>query len=137
MLIIQHNYGRGYESTVTTLETALNIGAGLVCLQEPFLGNKDIAHSAFNFYWLGRVRADARVLTAVKKELRNKIIVENRTDLVDYLYLVALDIWDIDKQSNRLTSRTRVINIYDNRVGQRCTWVRYTSRNRSALEDNM
>ena len=127
MLIIQHNCGRGYESTVMALETELNIGAGLVCLQELFLGNKDIAHSAFNFYWPEGVRADVRVPTAVKKKLENKIIVENRTDLVGHLYLVGLDIRDIDEQSNRPTKRTRAINIYDNRVGQGCTWVGHTS----------
>lgn len=135
MLIIQQNAGRGYESTVTALETALKIGTGLVCLQEPFLGNKDIAHCAFNFYWPGGVRADAGVLTAVKKDLANKIIVENRTDLVDHPYFVALDIRDIDRQSNKPTRRTRVINIYDNRVGQGCTWVGYTPQNRRAMED--
>lgn len=116
---------------------ALNIEAGLICLQEAFLENKNIAHNTFNFYWLRGVRADARVLTAIKKELGNQIIVENRTDLMDHLYLMALDIRDIDEQSNRPTKRTRAINIYDNQVGQRCTWVGHTSQNRRALEDIM
>lgn len=75
MLVIPHNCGRGYESTIAALETALSIGAGMVCLQEPFIGNKSIAHGAFNFYWPGGLRAEARVLTAVKKkEVVNKII---------------------------------------------------------------
>ena len=51
MLIIQHNCGRDYESTVMALETALSIKAGIVMLQEPFIGNREISHSAFNFYW--------------------------------------------------------------------------------------
>lgn len=42
MLIVQHNCGRGYESTVMALETALSIGAGLVMLQEPFIGNREL-----------------------------------------------------------------------------------------------
>lgn len=67
MLVIQHNCGRGYESTIAALETTLSIGAGMVCLQEPFIGNKSIAHDAFNFYWPGGLRTEARVLTAVKK----------------------------------------------------------------------
>ena len=74
MLVIQHNCGRGYESTIAALETALSIAAGIVCLQEPFIGNKSTTHSAFNFYWPGGLTAEAQVLTAVKKELVNKII---------------------------------------------------------------
>lgn len=77
MLVIQHNCGRGYENTIASLETAISIGAGIVCLQEPFLGNRNICHSAFNFYWPGGSRTNARVLTAVTKELVNEIIVEN------------------------------------------------------------
>lgn len=115
--------------------SALSIGAWLICLQEPFLGNKNIAHSALNFYRLGGVRSEARVLTAVKKDLVNKITVENRSDLVDHPYFLALDIRDIDRQLNKPTRRTRVINVYDNRVGQGCTWVGHTSENRRALED--
>ena len=51
MLIVQHNCGRRYKNTVMALEMALNIGAGLVMLQEPFIGNQELVHSAFNFYW--------------------------------------------------------------------------------------
>ncbi len=101
MLVIQHNCGRGYESTIATLEMSLSIGAGIVCLQEPFIGNRSITHSAFNFYWPGGLRNEARVLTAVKKELVNKIIVDNRTDLVDHPYFLTLDIRDIDNRTNK------------------------------------
>lgn len=50
MLVVQHNCGCGYENTVIALETALNIGARMVMLQEPFIGNWELSHSAFNFY---------------------------------------------------------------------------------------
>lgn len=40
------NCGRGYESTIAALETATSIGAGMVCLQEPFIISL-IAHSIF------------------------------------------------------------------------------------------
>ena len=129
MLVIQHNYGRGYESTVASLEMAINIGAGIVCLQEPFIGNRNITHSVFNFYWPGGSRTEARVLTAVKKELANRIIVENRSDLVNHPYFLTLDIREMDSQSKRLARRTRVVNVYDNRVGQGSTWEGDTPRN--------
>ena len=51
MLIIQHNCRRGYKSIVMTLEAALNIGAGIIMLQKPFIGNQELVHNAFNFYW--------------------------------------------------------------------------------------
>ena len=65
----------------------------------------------------------------------NKIIVENRSDLVNHPYFLALDIRDVDGQSDNPTRRTRVVNIYDNRVGQRCMWEGETPQNRRALED--
>lgn len=135
MLVVQHNCGRGYESTIAALETSLSIGARIACLQEPFIGNRSISHSAFNFYWPGGLRNEARVLTAVKKELMSRIVVGNRTDLVDHPYFLALDIRDIDSRKNKPARRTRVVNSYDNRVGQGCTWEGSTPRNRRALED--
>lgn len=65
----------------------------------------------------------------------NKIIMEIRTDLVDHPYVLALDIRDMDSRLNIPTRRIGVVNAYDNRVGQGCTWERSTPRNRRALED--
>lgn len=135
MLVVQHNCGRGYESTIAALETSLSIGAGIACLQESFIGNRSISHSAFNFYWPGGLRNEARVLTAIKKELVSRIVVDNRTDLVDHPYFLALDIRDIDSRTNKPARQTRVVNSYDNRVGQGCTWEEGTPQNRRALED--
>lgn len=67
MLVVQYNCGQGYESIITLLETTISIGVGIFCLQELFLGNRNIPHSVFNFYWLGGFRTEAQVLTAVKK----------------------------------------------------------------------
>lgn len=96
MLVVQHNCNRGYESTIASLETAISTGAGIVCLQKPFIANRNITHSAFNFYWPGGSRTEACILTAEKKELVNKIIVENRSDLVDNPYFLGLHIRDVD-----------------------------------------
>ena len=135
MLIVQHNCGRGYESTVMALETALSIGAGLVMLQEPFIGNRELVHSAFNFYWPQGDRIAMRVMTAVRKDLLDKIAVEHRTDLVNHPYFILLEIRDLDQQSKRPGRKTRVLNAYDNRVGQGCTWTGNIPRVRRALED--
>lgn len=50
MLVVQHNCGQGYESTVLALETALSIEADIVMLLEPFIGIWEINHMAFNLY---------------------------------------------------------------------------------------
>ena len=60
---------------------------------------------------------------------------DNMTNLVDHPYFLTLDIRDIDNRTNKLARRTRVINVYDNRVRQGCTWEGSTTRNRRALED--
>ena len=50
MLVIQHNCGQGYESIVMVLETVISVGAGIVMIQEPFIGSRKICHSGFNFH---------------------------------------------------------------------------------------
>ncbi len=121
MLVVKHNFGQGYESTIAALETSLSIGAGIACLQQLFIGNRSISHSAFNFYWPRGLRNEAQVLTAVKKELVSRIVVDKMTDLVDHTYFLALDIRDIDSRKNKRERQTKVVNSYDNRVGQGCT----------------
>ena len=135
MLIIQHNCGRGYESTVMALETALTIKAGMVMLQEPFIGNRELSHSAFNFYWPQGERSEIRVVTAIRKDLTDKLVVENRTDLVNHPYFILLEIWELDQQSKKPGRKTRALNVYDNRVGQGCTWSGGNPCIRRALQD--
>lgn len=47
-------------------------------------------------------------------------------DLVEYLYFLALDIREIDRQSEKPAKQTRIVNIYDNQVRQRYIWERDT-----------
>lgn len=68
MLVIQHNCGQEYESTIVSLETDISIVVGIICLQEPIIGNTNIIYSAFHFYWPARSKTQARVLTVVKKK---------------------------------------------------------------------
>ncbi len=121
MLIIQHNCERGYESTVMALETTLTIKAGMVMLQELFIGNRELSHSAFNFYWPQGERSEIRMVTAIRKDLTDKLVVENRTDLVNHPNFILLEIWELDQQSKKPRRKTRALNVYDNRVGQGCT----------------
>lgn len=122
MLVVQHNCGQGYESTIMTLETALSIGAGIVMLQETFIGIREISHSAFNLYWPQAKRKEIRLMTAVQKELMDKIVVEHRNDLINHSYVMLLEIRELDPRSKKPGRKTWVINVYDNRVGRGCTW---------------
>lgn len=62
------------------------------------------------------------MVTAIRKDLTDKLVVENRTDLVNHLYFILLEIWELDQQSKKPGRKTRALNVYDNRVGQSCTW---------------
>ena len=121
MLVVQHNCGQGYKSTVMALETALSVGAGIVMIQEPFIGSRELCHSGFNFYWPQGERKEIRVMTAIKKDLGDKISVDHRTDLIHHRYFMLLQICKIDPQSKRPGRKTRIVNVYDNRVGKGCT----------------
>ncbi len=66
------------------LETGLTVEAGIVMIQEPFIGNREISHSGFNFYWPQGERKNIRVMTAVKKDLAGKIVLDHRTDLINH-----------------------------------------------------
>lgn len=92
ILVIQHIWGQKYESTIAMIEISLSIGAGIVCMHRSFIGNRSIILNTFNFYWYRELRNDAKVLTVIKKELINKIIIDNRKNLVDYLNFFILDI---------------------------------------------
>ena len=54
----------------------------------------------------------------MKKQLISRIVVDNKIDLVDQPYFRALDIRDIDSRTNKPVRQTRVVTLYDNRVGQ-------------------
>jgi hypothetical protein len=45
-----------------------------------------------------------------------QIIIEVRTDLINYSYALVLDIWDIQPVIKTKKRRTRLINVYDNRI---------------------
>ena len=51
MLVIQQNYKKGYECIVSAFEAGLGLNIEVVCIQELFLGNRDISQSGFNLYW--------------------------------------------------------------------------------------
>ena len=111
MLVIQQNCGKGYECTISALEAGLGLDAAVVCIQEPFLGSRSISHSVFNLYWPSGTdnRKDMRVLTAVREDILDNVIIENRTDLVSHPYCMVLDIKERNPVSGNYSRKTRVV----------------------------
>ena len=137
MLVLQQKCGKGYECTISALEAGLGLNASVVCIQEPFLGNRSLAHAGFNLYWPSGTadRKDMRVLIAVRKDILSRIVLENRTDLVSHPYCVVLDIRELDPQSRQCLRRTRVVNLYGNKIGKGQLWEGSCLTVRRAIQD--
>lgn len=124
MLIIQQNYRKGYKCTIFALEIGLGLNVRVICIQEPFLEKKNLAYARFNLYWLARHhnRKDNRVFIAIHKDLLNKTIAENQIDLINYPYSIVLDITKREILAKKQKRKTRIFNVYDNKLGEGQTW---------------
>lgn len=88
--ILQHKCRGSYPITVAALELGLELGVGLVCLQEPNRGTFN--HRAYLLYWPGHgERDDYRVALAVRRDLLGQWVVEARTDLMRHPYRLVDD----------------------------------------------
>ena len=120
MLVVQQNCGKGYECTISTLKAGLGLDVAVVYIQEQFLGNQSISHAGFNLYWSSETDhwKDMRVLMVVRKDILNKVIIDNRTDFVSHPYCSVLDIKELQPLTRKVWRKTRVVNLYDNKVGR-------------------
>ncbi|POS82856.1 hypothetical protein EPUL_005389, partial [Erysiphe pulchra] len=71
-------------------------------LQEPYLSEKGMVHPAYDlrFSDAGETQQQ-RVAVGVKKDIRGRIIVESRSDLIEHPYIQVLDVWELDVQKKR------------------------------------
>ena len=53
-------------------------------------------------------------MTAVKKDLGDKIMVDHRTNLIHHPYFMLLEICELNPRSKKPGRKTRVVNVYDN-----------------------
>jgi Endonuclease-reverse transcriptase len=105
-----------------------------VYLQEPYIA-RDFRHGGYLLYWPEEGdRKDARVTIAIRRDLLDKLIIEARLDLLNHPYLMAVDVWDLNRARAR-ARRTRVVNCYDNWLGAEHCWQGGSARNRRAIED--
>lgn len=100
------------------LKIALNIGAGIVMLQKPFINTQEISHNAFNLSWSQAEKKEIKVIIIIQKKFTNKIMVEYKTDLINHPYVMLLEICKLDLKFTKLRRKTRVVNVYDNWVGR-------------------
>jgi hypothetical protein len=60
---------------------------------------------------------------------------ETRSDLVNHPYVLILNIWDLQPNTQKKIRRTRLINYYDNRIGLNTTYHEDINSNRRAIND--
>lgn len=125
MSVLQHNCARTSAVVHAELEAALEAAAAIVCLQEPPVTGGEISHPGFLLYWPECPREH---VTAVRRDIVGRVVIEARIDLVDHPYFIEVDV----VESGR---RTRVVNCYDSLLGPSYTYVGTTRRNRRALTD--
>lgn len=94
------------------MEAAIERGAEVACLQEPYVGRKHtISHPGFQIRWPECTKQDTRVTLAIRNDVLSRYIFEERTDLVDSPHVQCLDVWET--VNRRKMRRTRLINIYN------------------------
>jgi hypothetical protein len=117
MIVLQHNFNGTAVSTVTALEAAIERGAEVVCLQEPYVEKKHtISHPGFQIRWPECVKQETRVALAIRNDALDRYVFEERIDLAGGPHVQGLDVWETVHR--RKVRSTRLINVYNKaRVG--------------------
>lgn len=76
-----------------------------------------------------------QVLIVIKKHILDRIIIDNQTDLISHSYCFCLDIKEIDLKSGKILRKTKIINLYNNKIDQGYLWERLYNRVWRIIED--
>ena len=76
-----------------------------------------------------------QVLITVRKDILNKVIIKNRINLSSHPYCLILDIKELNPVLRKYFRRTKVVNLYDNKIGNRYVWQGSSSTIRQAIQD--
>ena len=60
---------------------------------------------------------------------------KKRSDLIDYSYLMVLDIRDFDQKTRIPIRRIKIINVYDQVIGRKYTYLGAYIRKKRAIKD--
>ena len=79
MKVLQANCARALVTCQAALEAALEMDAGVVCLQEPYLGKRcqKLTHGAFQIRWPELPQGDqhqTRVALAIRRDLLKRYV---------------------------------------------------------------
>lgn len=70
---------------------------------------------------------DIQVLIVIRKDILNKIIIENYTNQVNHPYCIVLDIREFNPISEKYSRKIRIINLYNNKISNKCIWQGFNS----------
>lgn len=76
-----------------------------------------------------------QVLTVVRKDILNNIIIENQIDLVSHPHCIVLDIKKRNSVSKKYFRRIRVVNLYDIKIENKCVLQVFSSTIQRAIQD--
>ena len=75
------------------------------------------------------------MLTAVRKDMLHRVVIDNRTELVSHPYCSLLDIKELHSLTRKVVRKTRVVNLYNNKVGKGQVWEGSSPRLERAIQD--
>jgi hypothetical protein len=94
------------------------------------------SHPDYEIKWPEKAEnKEKRVLIAIRKNLLIKVMMEAYLDLVNHSYVLALDIWDLQPNTQKKARGTRLINCYNNRISLNTTYYRNIDSNKRAIDD--
>ena len=100
------------------------------------MGKFSFSHSEYKIKWPEKgENKEKRVLIAIKRDLLTKIITESRSDLLNHLYFLVIDVWELHPQSKQKWRKTRLINCYDNKIDLNTMYIGDSDSNRRAIKD--
>lgn len=84
---------------MAAFEAAIERNAEVVCLQEPYVGRRnDVSHPGFQIRWPECEKGQTRVALAIRSDVLDPYVLEERTDLVSSSYVQCLDIWETQRR---------------------------------------
>jgi hypothetical protein len=112
MIVLQHNCNSTAATTTAALEAAVERQAEVVLLQKPYAGARHtISHPSYQLRWPECEREEIRVALAIRVDVLDVYVLEERTDLIDHPCVQCLAVWETHERQK--VRRTRVVNIYN------------------------
>ena len=82
-----------------------------------------------------RRKKDARVFTVIRKNLINRVVIEKRSNLIYYPYVIILNIRNLNQKIRLSLKRIKVVNVYDQFIGREYIYLGTYIRRRSAIKN--